>query len=130
MTYRLVAVLLLALVAPAGAGHPLPPSVPTIDAETLKRLLDEGTRPVSIDLRSPEDHRGGRIPGARSVPLEELRRRWMEVPRQRVVVLYCACPSQTIDVAYYFLRRQGYEEVFVLKDGLEAWTARGYPLER
>jgi rhodanese-related sulfurtransferase len=80
---------------------------------------------VSIDLRSPEDHRGGRIPAARSVPLEELRRRWTEVPRQRVVVLYCACATQTIDVAYYFLRRQGCEEVFVLTDGVEAWTARG-----
>jgi rhodanese-related sulfurtransferase len=130
MLYRIVLVVVMALARPAVAGHPVPPSVLTMDVAALKELLDHGSRPVSVDLRPLTEYRAGRIPGARSVPLEELRRRWVEVPRDRTVVLYCACPEESVQAAYYFLQRQGFREVFVLKDGFDAWAARGYGVER
>lgn len=30
----------------------------------------------------------------------------------------------------HFLRRHGYRHLLLLEDGVGAWTARGYPLER
>src|ERR671922_2788138 len=105
MRYRTLMIVVLALARQAAAGHPVPPSVLTMDVAALKALLDQGIRPVSVDLRPLAEYQRGRIPGARSVPLEELRRRWIEVPRDRTVVLYCACPEDTVHAAYYFLQR-------------------------
>jgi len=129
MLRALVLILIIGWATPGGAGHNAPPAVLTIDAGALKGLLDQGERPVSIDLRPAAEHQQGRLPGARSIPLGELERRWAEIPRDRLVVLYCACPEQQLTPAYYFLLRQGYREVFVLRNGLGAWTSRGYPLE-
>lgn len=116
--------------APARAGHPGYPPVHTIEADHLKGLLDQGARPVSVDLRSAAEHRLARLPGARSIPLDQLERRWAEVPRDRQVVLYCACATATLAPAYFFMLRQGYRDVVVLQGGVEAWITRGYPLER
>ena len=72
---------------PGGAGHNAPPALLTIDPGALKELLDQDPRPVSVDLRSAAEHQLGRLPGARSIPLAELERRWAEIPRDRMVVL-------------------------------------------
>jgi rhodanese-related sulfurtransferase len=130
MNRVLVLILIIGWATPGGAGHNASPAVLTIHAGVLKGLLEQGVRPVSVDLRPAAEHQRGRLPGARSIPLDELERRWAEIPRDRMVVLYCACPEQKVTPAYYFLLRQGYREVFVLRDGLGAWTAHGYPLER
>jgi hypothetical protein len=50
------AILFVGLTTPVGAGHSAAPSVVTIDAESLKKLLDNGVRAVSADL-SPADQR-------------------------------------------------------------------------
>jgi rhodanese-related sulfurtransferase len=116
--------------AAAGADHGVFAPVLTVDAESLKRLLDDGVPVVPVDLRPVEAYRKSRLPRARSVPLTELRQRVADIPTTGVLVLYCACPPAEINGAYHFLQRQGYRSVFVLEDGLADWAARGYPLER
>lgn len=115
---------------PAGAGHETGASYQGFPAEHAKRLLEAGARLTFIDLRPPEEFTRGRLPGARSVPLRELRRRSGEVPRTGHVILYCACPSEEVQAAYRFLRDQGYRNLSILEDGFSGWVKRGYPLER
>lgn len=95
---------------PAHAGHGTGGPVLAIPAEYAKRLLDEGDRPIFVDLRSTDEFRKGRVPRARSLPLTELRRRYAEVPRSGRVILYCACPPLEVQAAYQFLRDQGLPE--------------------
>jgi len=45
-----------------------------------------------LDVRPAEEYRAGHLPGARSIPLAELRSRLSEVPRDREVVAYCRGP--------------------------------------
>src|ERR671932_377539 len=47
---------------------------------------------VLIDVRPPEEYDAGHIPGARSIPLEELESRLSELPSDREVVAYCRGP--------------------------------------
>jgi rhodanese-related sulfurtransferase len=115
---------------PAAAGHDTAASYVAFPAEHVKRLLDAGARLAFIDLRPPEEFSRGRLPGARSVPLRELRRHYAEVPRTGHVILYCACPSEEVQAAYRFLRDQGYRNLSILEDGFSGWVTRGYPLER
>jgi rhodanese-related sulfurtransferase len=115
----------------ADAGHePGAGGYVGFSAEHAKRLLDAGARLIFIDLRAAEEFGQGRLPGARSVPLQELNRRYAEVPRTGHVILYCACPTEMVEAAHRFLRGQGYRNLSVMEDGFAGWVRQGYPLER
>lgn len=47
---------------------------------------------VLVDVRPGEEYEAGHIPGARSIPLEELEDRLADLPRDREVVAYCRGP--------------------------------------
>lgn len=61
---------------------------PQIDVE---EILDAspGEKPFVLDVRTPEEFVGGHIPGAVNIPVDELRRRLGEVPRDRLIAAYC-----------------------------------------
>lgn len=56
--------------------------------EDVKQKLAAGA--VVVDVRTPEEFRGGAYPGARNIPVQEIARRLGEIPKDRPVVLYCA----------------------------------------
>jgi rhodanese-related sulfurtransferase len=114
---------------PASAVHGTGAPLPLVPATELKAQLDGGRPTFLVDLRPADAYRRGHLPGARSIPLPELRRRYVEIPRGRVV-LYCDCSREELDAAYRFLVDRGAERVEALADGFAGWTARGYPLER
>ncbi len=119
-----------ALVAgPAGAAHGTAGPLPLVPASELKAELDSGRRPLLVDLRPSDAYRQGRLPGARSIPIRELRRRYVELPRGRIV-LYCDCPKEELEAAYRFLVDRGAERVDALQEGFAGWVGRGYPVER
>ncbi len=66
------------------------PNVPRISPEELKEKLDAGAEVVIIDVRSKEEFDQGHIPGAISIPYEEIETRYRELPRDKEIVTYCA----------------------------------------
>lgn len=61
-----------------------------------------------VDVRDPEEFEAGRVPGAINLPLNQLRRRLRELPRDREVWLYCGVGQR----AYYATRvlmQNGYQ---------------------
>lgn len=115
---------------PATGGHDTSAPVLPVPAPYAKRLLDEGERLLFIDLRSTDEFGRGRLPGARSLPLRELRRRYAEIPRTGRVMLYCDCPPEEVRAAFQFLSDQGYRNISVVEEGFPGWIRRGYPVER
>jgi hypothetical protein len=65
-------------------------NVPRISLEELKEKLDAGTDLVIVDVRSTEDFAQGHIPGAVSIPWEEIKDRYTELPRDKEIITYCA----------------------------------------
>lgn len=114
-------------IAPAHAGHG--GMIPWLDAGYIKAQYDKGRRLTAVDLRSLEHFQKGHLPGARSLPLDELAARFEEVPRADLVVLYCDCAPVDIEEAYQFLRRKSYRNLIILEQGFQAWAQRGYPVE-
>jgi rhodanese-related sulfurtransferase len=116
--------------APAAAVHGAPDApLSLVPAAELVKSLATNPRPVVVDLRPADAFRQGRLPGARSVPLRELRRRVGELAAGRIV-LYCDCPAEELDAAYRFLRDRGFADVQALAGGFAAWVAAGLPVER
>lgn len=61
---------------------------PQLDVEAvLAAPLD--ARPFLIDVRTPEEFQQGHIPGAVSIPVDDLRSRLDEIPRERMIAAYC-----------------------------------------
>ena len=131
MTRRLflVCAATLALARAAHAAHGGVPTVALTEPDYLKWLLDSRQPVVVVDLRSPRDFRRGHLPGAVSVPLAELDRRFAEIPTQPMVVLYCRCPLEEAATAYNFLETKGYTNHVVLQEGYDGWVKRRYPLD-
>lgn len=102
-----------------------------IAPDRAKALLESGETVVFIDIRNPDDFKRERLPGARSIPLNELSAQHAKVPRSGRVVLYCTCPPGNIEEGYSYqlLRDMGYRNVSVLAGGISEWQKRGYPVE-
>jgi DNA-binding transcriptional ArsR family regulator len=65
-----------------------------VEAIGREELIDRMGRGdvVLVDVRPAEEFEAGHIEGARSIPLEELERRLVELPADREVVAYCRGP--------------------------------------
>lgn len=70
------------------AGGLLRGDHPQIDIETI--LADSGpNRPFLLDVRTPQEFAVGHIPGAVNIPLDDLRTRLGELPRDQQIAAYC-----------------------------------------
>lgn len=63
---------------------------------------------VLLDVRTPAEFSSGHVDGARNVPVDELAQRMAEVPRDKVVVVYCRSGARSAR-AVAMLRRAGYQ---------------------
>lgn len=70
------------------------------------RALIEEKGAVLVDVRSPAEYRGGHLPGALNIPVNELSRRLDEVPEDRPVVVYCRSGARSARAAG-LLRERG-----------------------
>jgi NADPH-dependent 2,4-dienoyl-CoA reductase/sulfur reductase-like enzyme/rhodanese-related sulfurtransferase len=60
---------------------------PQVDGDVVAASPAEG--PFLIDVRTPQEYAGGHIPGAVNLPVDELRSRLGELPRDREIAVYC-----------------------------------------
>ena len=83
-----------------------------------------------IDVRPEAEFRAGHIPGAISLPLEELELRLSELPEGVEIVAYCRCPYCLLSYdAVDMLSARG-RQARRLVDGFPEWRAEGLPVER
>ena len=89
----------------------------------LARWEDLGaTDALVVDVREPDEHAAGSVPGAISAPLSTLRQRVEALPQGRPLWLLCAA-GQRAFYAARFLQQRGYD-VAVLSGGMATWRAR------
>ena len=103
--------------------------VPRMTVRQLTDKLAAGEQPVIVDLRSlaARQQEPG-IPGAVSLALEEMVTHQHGLPRDRDVILYCACPRDASSVEGVLrLRKLGFTRVWPLAGGLGAWNAAANP---
>ena len=84
---------------------------------------------VLLDVRPHGEFLAAHLPGARSVPLDELEARIRELPRDRQIVAYCRGPFCVMsDAAVALLRRHGLQ-ARKSAEGVPEWRAAGLPLQ-
>ncbi|HLI38870.1 MAG TPA: metalloregulator ArsR/SmtB family transcription factor [Streptosporangiaceae bacterium] len=99
-----------------------------VSRDELARRLAEGSV-VVLDVRPAAEYAAGHVPGARSVPLEQLEARLAELPADAGIVAYCRgrycvyAPE-----AVRLLRARGYQ-ADRLEDGFDEWRRAGGEIE-
>jgi rhodanese-related sulfurtransferase len=85
---------------------------------------------VVLDVRPEDEFTTAHLPHARSLPVNELKKRLAELPKDIPVVAYCRGPFCLMaKEAVELLRKKGYQ-AFHLTDGVAEWRARGLPVEQ
>src|SRR5260370_19822734 len=102
-------------------------TIKKIDVEQAGKMLKHsGT--VVVDVRESEEWRQGHIPQALGIPRGFLELRIEEkVPDHKApVILQCASGTRSL-LAARALREMGYENVYNLNGGFNAWKDKGLP---
>ncbi|WP_309626298.1 metalloregulator ArsR/SmtB family transcription factor [Methylibium sp.] len=82
-----------------------------------------------LDVRPADEFAAAHLPHARSLPLDELKKRLAELPKDTPVVAYCRGPFCLMARdAVALLHKKGYR-AFHLTDGVAEWRAHGLPIE-
>src|SRR5579863_1188029 len=102
-----------------------------ITPEELKEKLDAGEDVLVVDLRHALDFDANpeTIPGALHIDAAELEEAYDVIPRDREIVLFCACPNEaTAARLALLLRSKGITQIRPLSEGYEGWRKRGFPM--
>ena len=88
------------------AGGLLRGDHPQVDVEAVL-AAPAAERPFLLDVRTPQEFDSGHIPGAVNIPVDELRSRLGELPRDRKIAAYCQV-GQRGYLATRILQQKGY----------------------
>ena len=99
----------------------------TLPRDELQRYIETG-EVFLIDVRPALEYESGHLPGAVSIPVEELPERLQELPSDRPVVAYCrGAYCLFADEAVKLLRDHGFD-AHRLDGGWPEWWAEGRPV--
>jgi rhodanese-related sulfurtransferase/DNA-binding transcriptional ArsR family regulator len=99
---------------------------PVTRAELVERAASGAV--VVLDVRPAEEFAAGHVPGAVSVPLDELEAAMSRLPRHAQVVAYCRGPYCVLaPQAVQRLRASGFD-ARRLEDGMPEWRLAGLPV--
>ena len=99
-----------------------------VSIDELKAAYDKGKAMVILDARPPADYVRSHTSGAVSVPFYAVKDYLDQLPKDKWIVAYCACPHAESGKAAKALKDNGYTKVKVFNEGFIEWRTRKYPI--
>jgi rhodanese-related sulfurtransferase len=101
--------------------------VTSVAAADAVRLINDDA--AVLDLRSAESYSRGHIVNARNVPFDELEGRLDKLANLKSKPVIAVCDSGiTSNKALDALKKAGFDNVYNLKGGMNAWNQEGLPI--
>jgi|SRR6516225_12123037 len=104
----------------------------SMTAEELHSRLASDQKVLVFDVRQPLDLLAYPeiIPGARRIPPKDVEGNPSLIPKDKEAVVYCTCAGdKTSREVLHRALALHFSRIKFLKGGLEAWKAKGYPVE-
>jgi len=122
----LMLVLLFSLSACGGS----PAGVSVISQTELLAAIDAKQSPIIIDVRSPNEYKGGHVPGAINISHTEIAQRLDELSgyKDKEAVVYCERGARA-GKAEAVLLKAGFSQVRHLEGDMRAWRSKGLVTE-
>ncbi len=118
--------------APVSATQPPQAAAPTaagyehISPAQLKQKMDAGEDFTLLDVRAQTAYSAGHLPGAISMPLQQLGWRCAQLDRQKETIVYCQRGVSSL-IACRVLVAHGFAAVKNLIGGIDAWPYEVVP---
>ncbi len=100
-----------------------------ITSVEAKGIIDKTKNVYILDVRTPDERKQGYIAGSELIPIDMVEKRIGEIPKNRPIIVYCAVGSRSRVVAQA-LGRQGYQNVYNMRDGIFGWQRNGLPIKQ
>lgn len=75
---------------------------------------------VLLDVRTKAEYEGARLEGAVNIPLHEILRRYEELDKDKVIIVYCHSGRRSA-IATQMLQNLGFEKVYNMEGGIISW---------
>jgi hydroxyacylglutathione hydrolase len=98
-----------------------------LSATTMAEALASPAAPMVVDVRSLRERQQSSIEGTLHLPLNHLKERMSELPRDRRIVTHCAGGYRSA-IAASLLEAAGFADVADLLGGIAAWEKSGLPI--
>ena len=95
--------------------------------EFLSRY-EKDNNAMLIDVRTAKEYQNKTIPGAINIPVDELRNRFDEIPKDKTIYLFCEIGLRGY-LSQRILRQHGYENVYNLSGGFALWNVATMEME-
>jgi len=99
--------------------------------DEMLRMIDAGTAPMILDVRTAEEFAEGHVPGAINISHDELADRLAEIEaaKEAGVIVYCRS-GRRAGIAEELLLGEGYANVQHLEGDMLAWLEANQPVEK
>ena len=84
-----------------------------------------------VDVREPDEYAAGHLPDAKNIPVAKLAERIGELEKFKdKPIIVCCASGMRSSKACAELKKQGFEKLFNLTGGSDAWVGAGYPVKK
>jgi rhodanese-related sulfurtransferase len=94
-----------------------------IPANDYKKMRDEHTPHLLLDVRQDWEVKKAHIPGSKHIALPDLMDKVDQLDKKQTIVVYCHHGVRSMN-ACLFLRELGFQDVLSLSGGIEAWSTQ------
>jgi hydroxyacylglutathione hydrolase len=99
-----------------------------LSAPYAAELLSSSNPPLAIDVRAPRERAQKYIPGSVGIPLNHLAENMEQLPKDRVLLVYCAGGYRS-SIAASLLQRGGFNPVGEIAGGIVGWESAKLPVQ-
>ena len=94
--------------------------------EAYQMLQENPDKIVLLDVRTETEYQSEHILGAINIPLGVLESRLDELDKSKIIIAYCSAGGRSTR-AGDILVQNGFERVYDMLGGINAWKEKGYP---
>ena len=80
----------------------------------------QGSKIQVVDVRTPEEFKDGHIPGAKSIPLQDVEKRLGEFNKEQAYLLVCHSGNRSVQ-AQDILEKHGFNNTYNMLQGMAQW---------
>ncbi len=105
--------------------------IKNVSVVEFKGVMDSLKDEVVVDLRTPEELKQGKIPGATVIDYfgADFEPALQKLDKKKVYLLYCAGGGRSGDTAE-LMSKMGFKKVYNLEPGFNGWVKQKMPVEK
>ncbi|MCC7211989.1 MAG: rhodanese-like domain-containing protein [Candidatus Brocadia sp.] len=104
-------------------------AVKNISPGQAREIIEKAKDGFILDVRTQDEYNEFHLKGANLIPIQELEKNINKIPKDKIVVVYCARGKRSAK-ACEILKDKGLKELYNVEGGVNQWKAEGFPVEK